>query len=132
MGVLWTQGDSNVQQVASRLSANLAYTTVMTTLDRLFKKGLLRREKRDRAFIYSTALTPREVEGQRAADLIRRFFSDSRERPELLLSCLVDAVEGYDTTMLDQLEARIQAARTRNLAAGSKASNPDPKQGGGS
>jgi predicted transcriptional regulator len=132
MGVLWTQGDSNVQQVASRLSANLAYTTVMTTLDRLFKKGLLRREKRDRAFIYSTALTPREVEGQRAADLIRRFFSDSRERPELLLSCLVDAVEGYDTTMLDQLEARIQAARTRNLAASSKASNPDPKQGGGS
>jgi len=133
MGVLWTQGDSNVQQVASRLSAKLAYTTVMTTLDRLFKKGLLRREKRDRAFIYSTALTPRQVEGQRAADLIRRFFSDSGERPELLLSCLVDAVEGYDTAMLDQLEARIQAARARQLATNS---DPDPnagsKQRGGS
>jgi predicted transcriptional regulator len=128
MGVLWNQGDSNVQQVASRLSTNLAYTTVMTTLDRLFKKGLLRREKRDRAFIYSTALTPREVEGQRAADLIRRFFSDSGERPELLLSCLVDAVEGYDTALLDQLESRIQAARARQLNSATEAADSGPKR----
>jgi predicted transcriptional regulator len=134
MGVLWNQGGCNVQQVASRLSANLAYTTVMTTLDRLFKKGLLRREKRERAFIYSTALTRREVEGQRAADLIRRFFSDSGERPELLLSCLVDAVEGYDTALLDQLESRIQAARARQLTSAAEAvdSSPKQKQGGGS
>jgi predicted transcriptional regulator len=134
MAVLWTQGDANVQQVSSRLSANLAYTSVMTTLDRLFKKGLLRREKRDRAFIYSTALTSREVEGQRAADLIRRFFSDSGERPELLLSCLVDAVEGYDTALLDQLESRIQAARARQLASatGAADANPDREHGGGS
>jgi predicted transcriptional regulator len=133
MAVLWTQGDANVQQVSSRLSTNLAYTTVMTTLDRLFKKGLLRREKRVRAFVYSTALTPREVEGQRAADLIRRFFSDSGERPELLLSCLVDAVEGYDSALLDQLEARIQAARARQLASATQAAdaNPDQEQGGG-
>ena len=115
-----------MQQVASRLSTNLAYTTVMTTLDRLFKKGLLRRKKCDRAFIYSTALTPREVEGQRAANLIRRFFADSAERPELLLSCLVDAVEEYDTAMLDQLEARIQAARARQLA--STTDPPSPQQ----
>ena len=133
MAVLWTQGDANVQQVSSRLRTNLAYTSVMTTLDRLFKKGLLRREKRDRAFIYSTALTPRQVEGQRAADLIRRFFSDSGERPELLLSCLVDAVEGYDTALLDQLESGIQAARARQLASATEAAdaNPDQEQGGG-
>lgn len=132
MAVLWSQGDANVQQVLSRLSANLAYTSVMTTLDRLFKKGLLRREKRDRAFIYSTALTPREVEGQRAADLIRRFFSDSGERPELLLSCLVDAVEGYDTALLDQLESGIQAARARQLASATEAAEAylDQEKGG--
>jgi len=131
MAVLWTQGDANVKQVASRLSANLAYTTVMTTLDRLFKKGLLRREKRDRAFIYSTALTPREVEGKRAVDLVRRFFSDSGEPPELLLSCLVDAVGGYDTSLLDQLESGIQAARARQLASTTETANAnlDQEQG---
>jgi predicted transcriptional regulator len=127
MAVLWVAGSANVQQVADKLSTTLAYTTVMTTLDRLFKKGLLRREKRDRAFIYSTALTPREIESKRAIDLIRRFFTDSGERPEILLSCLVDAVEKYDTAMLDQLESRIKEARDQ---AARRLTNP--KSGGGS
>jgi predicted transcriptional regulator len=104
MAVLWSEGKGSVQEVARRLSTALAYTTVMTTLDRLFKKGLLRREKKDRAFIYSASLTPKEVEGQRAVDLIHRFFSDSDERQEILVSCLVDAVHQYDTALLDQLE----------------------------
>ena len=58
LSVLWSQGSANVQQVAERLSTVLAYTTVMTTLDRLFKKGLLQREKKDRAFIYSLISPP--------------------------------------------------------------------------
>jgi predicted transcriptional regulator len=124
LSVLWSQGSANVQQVAERLSTVLAYTTVMTTLDRLFKKGLLQREKKDRAFIYSAHLTAREIEEQRASDLVRRFFSDSRERPDILLSCLVDAVHHYDTAMLDQLESKIRSARARHLAS-------DPESDGG-
>jgi predicted transcriptional regulator len=124
LSVLWSQGSANVQQVAERLSTVLAYTTVMTTLDRLFKKGLLRREKKDRAFIYSSHLTAREIEEQRASDLIRRFFSDSGERPDILLSCLVDAVHHYDTGMLDQLESKIRSARAQYLA-------PSPEPDGG-
>jgi len=100
-----------VQQVSERLSVTLAYTTVMTTLDRLFKKGFLRRKKQDRAYIYSAKLTSREIEDQRAAGLIRRFFTDSEEHPDILVSCLVDAVHHYDTRLLDQLEARIRSAR---------------------
>ncbi|HZT74502.1 MAG TPA: BlaI/MecI/CopY family transcriptional regulator [Terriglobales bacterium] len=52
MEVLWAQGEANVREVAQRLARPLAYTTVMTTLDRLYKKGLLERHKRDRAFQY--------------------------------------------------------------------------------
>lgn len=125
LSVLWSQGSANVQQVAERLSTVLAYTTVMTTLDRLFKKGLLQREKKDRAFIYSAHLTAREIEEQRASDLVRRFFSGSGERPDILLSCLVDAVHHYDTGMLDQLESKIQSARAQHLAS-------DPAPDGGS
>jgi predicted transcriptional regulator len=124
LSVLWSRGSANVQQVAERLSTALAYTTVMTTLDRLFKKGLLQREKKDRAFIYSAHLTAREIEEQRASDLVRRFFSDSGERPDILLSCLVDAVHHYDTGMLDQLESKIRSARAQHLAA-----NPEPDGG---
>jgi predicted transcriptional regulator len=118
MSVLWELGSASVQQVSERLSTVLAYTTVMTTLDRLFKKGVLQRQKKDRAFIYSAIVTAREVEGQRAAGLIRRFFSDSSERPDILLSCLVDAVHHYDTDLLQQLETKIRAARAAHLASG--------------
>jgi predicted transcriptional regulator len=45
MEILWTHGESNVREVVDRLDRPLAYTTVMTTLDRLFKKGILERRK---------------------------------------------------------------------------------------
>ena len=43
MEILWSNGASSVRDVVPKLSRPLAYTTVMTTLDRLFKKGLLDR-----------------------------------------------------------------------------------------
>src|ERR1700733_1056037 len=61
MSVVWEMGAASVQQVAARLDTGLAYTTVMTTLDRLFRKGLLHREKQSRAFIYSAVLSPKDV-----------------------------------------------------------------------
>ena len=40
MEVVWGSGESSVRDVVEKLDSKLAYTTVMTTLDRLFKKGL--------------------------------------------------------------------------------------------
>jgi len=57
MEILWVQGESNVHDVVEKLGRPLAYTTVMTTLDRLYKKGLLSRHKSERAFLYSTRQT---------------------------------------------------------------------------
>ncbi len=113
LSVLRGLGSATVQQVSERLSTGLAYTTVMTTLDRLFRKGLLRREKQNRAFLYSVALSAKDVEGQRAADLIHRFFTESDAQPEMLISCLLDAVHHYDTELLDHLESKIRSARAR-------------------
>jgi predicted transcriptional regulator len=109
--IVWAEGCGTVEQVSRRLSIQLAYTTVMTTLDRLFKKGLLQREKRDRAFHYSPALSPREVESFRARALVDRFFDATPAHKDVLLSCLVDALGEYDGAMLDQLEDKIRAAR---------------------
>jgi predicted transcriptional regulator len=111
LSVLRQLGSATVQQVAERLNTGLAYTTVMTTLDRLFRKGLLTRYKPNRAFLYSVSLSAQDFEDRRAAHFIRRFFSESDVRPEVLVSCLVDAVHHYDTELLDQLESSIRTAR---------------------
>ena len=52
METMWTRGQGNVRDVIDWLGRPLAYTTVMTTLDRLYKKGLLERRKEERAFLY--------------------------------------------------------------------------------
>jgi predicted transcriptional regulator len=111
MGILWTRGESNVRDVAERLGRPLAYTTVMTTLDRLFKKGLLERRKSDRAFLYSPSLNREEWEHKRADDFVAGFLSVAEPSRELLISCLVEAVGQQDEALLDELEKKIQLRR---------------------
>ena len=41
MAVVWKAGEINVREACERLGSSVAYTTVMTTMDRLFKKRLL-------------------------------------------------------------------------------------------
>lgn len=126
LSVLRQLGSATVQQVSEHLNSGLAYTTVMTTLDRLYRKGLLVRRKQNRAFLYSVALSPRDLEGHRAAHFIRRFFSESDARPEILVSCLVDAVHHYDTDLLDQLESSIRNARAQSAASSSETPSATP------
>jgi predicted transcriptional regulator len=99
-----------VRDVVQQLDRELAYTTVMTTMDRLYKKGLLGRTKCDRAFLYSALISKEVWERQRADDLLAGFLTGSQPR-EMLLSCLVDAVGEHDLNLLDELEAKIQEKR---------------------
>src|ERR1700757_3179963 len=50
---VWTLDEASVALVHEQLGGRLAYTTIMTTLDRLYKKGILQRRKQGRAFYYS-------------------------------------------------------------------------------
>jgi predicted transcriptional regulator len=111
MEILWTRGESNVREVVDRLDRPLAYTTVMTTLDRLFKKGILERRKADRAFFYSPTLNRPEWESKRAGDLVADFLSVPEPSRDLLISCLVEAVGHHDEALLDELEAKIKLRR---------------------
>ena len=112
MELLWARGRSSVREVVQDLRRPLAYTTVMTTLDRLFKKGLLRRDRSDRAFVYLPVLSRREWEQKRAGAWITRFLAanESSSR-ELLVSCLVDAVGQQDEALLDELERQVELKR---------------------
>jgi predicted transcriptional regulator len=118
MEVLWSHGESSVRDVVPRLSRPLAYTTVMTTLDRLFKKGFLDRHKSARAFLYSPSLSRQEWEQKRAGSLVAGFLSGPHPARELLLSCLLDAVGGHDAKLLDELERKIRSRRKELLRQG--------------
>jgi len=119
MDIVWERGESSVHDVSGRLDRPLAYTTVMTTLDRLYKKGLLDRRKVERAFLYSPRLSRREWEQQRAGDLVSNLLASREHSSDLLISCLVDAVSQQDRALLDELERRIQEKR-RELDQGGK------------
>jgi len=111
MDIVWSHGPGNVREVVSRMTRNLAYTTVMTTLDRLYKKGLLHRELAERAFVYSARLTKEDWSRSRAGELVEGWLTGPQESRSLLLSCLVDAVGTHDAALLDELEAKIQRKR---------------------
>jgi predicted transcriptional regulator len=111
MEMVWMFGESNVRDVVGRMERKLAYTTVMTTLDRLFKKGLLDRQMTDRAFVYRAKLSREEWDRRRAGEMMAGFLAGPEESRHLLLSCLVDAVGTHDAMLLDELEKKIQRKR---------------------
>ena len=111
MDVVWRLGAGNVRDVVRHMERNLAYTTIMTTLDRLYKKGLLDRELTDRAFVYSAKVTREEWDRRRAGEMMAGFLEGPEESQDLLLSCLVDAVGTHDAMLLDELERKIRNKR---------------------
>lgn len=111
MEILWARGESSVHDVVEELARPLAYTTVMTTLDRLYKKGLLARRKAERAFVYMPRQSREEWERKRADEFLAGFLAGPGPSGDLLISCLVDAVGQQDAALLDELERRIRAKR---------------------
>jgi predicted transcriptional regulator len=111
MQILWSRDECNVRDVVQQLDRPLAYTTVMTTLDRLYKKGLLDRHMPERAFVYSARFSRQEWERRRAEILIAGFFCGPHPSRELLLSSFLDAVGGHDAVLLDELEQKIRSKR---------------------
>jgi predicted transcriptional regulator len=111
MEILWTLGESTVRDVCEQIESPRAYTTVMTTLERLFKKGLLTRQKSGRAFRYSPAVSREEWERRWAGDLVASFLNGPLNSRELLVSTLLDAVGEHDDALLQELEKKIRVRR---------------------
>jgi BlaI family transcriptional regulator, penicillinase repressor len=80
MKVLWETGPANVQTVQQRLSTReLAYTTVQTMLNVLHRKGRVKRELKERAYIYKPALTRQKAASQAVREMLDRFFGGSAD-----------------------------------------------------
>lgn len=108
---LWRLGEASVKQVQDDLAPAkpLAYTTVMTLLDRLVRKGGAARRKHGRMFLYSPLLGQDTVRSLAIKDLVDTLFDGSPERllvflqekPERVDTATVETVqEGLDTSLL--------------------------------
>jgi predicted transcriptional regulator len=111
--IVWSRGAPvSVRDLHADLP-ELAYTTVMTTLDRLYKKGLLGRHKEGRAFLYSARITPHELQHTLTRRLVRWLLGADRASARPLLSGLVDTLGEADTGLLDELEQIVRERRRR-------------------
>ena len=80
MSVLWAAGPANVQAVQAGLGTReLAYTTVQTMLNVLHRKGRVKRELRDRAYVYRPVLSRQKAVRQAVGDMLDRFFGGSAD-----------------------------------------------------
>lgn len=78
---LWRLGDGTVKDVRKVLTEhrNLAYTTVMTVLDRLVRRGGVERRKAGRCFVYTPRLGREELRRLAVQELVNSFFDGSKE-----------------------------------------------------
>jgi predicted transcriptional regulator len=113
MNVLWARGDQAVRDVRSQLIRPVAYTTVMTTLDRLYKKGLLERRQAGRAFLYSPALTRQELQARIAGRVLEGLLLARDAEALPVLSNLVDSVSAQagGDELLQTLEGLVKQKR---------------------
>lgn len=111
MKEIWRNREMSVRQVTAAFDDRVVYTTVMTTLDRLYKKGLLERRKEGRAFLYSPRFSPEELERGVAADVISNLLDSETAHVEPILACMVDAVSDRDRLLLDELERLVRQKR---------------------
>ena len=109
--IVWAGDDVTVRDVQARLDGKVAYTTVMTTLDLLFRKGLLARTKRSRAFVYSAMASREELDDIVASDVVSGLLAGEGAAPLPFLSNLVEAVGERDRALLDELERLVKVKR---------------------
>lgn len=90
MKVLWVRGESAVAGLVEAISDEtpLAYTSILTTIRILERKGYVTHRQEGRAFFYSPAIAEQDAGRSEVRHVLQRFFGNSRER--LLLSLLGD------------------------------------------
>jgi predicted transcriptional regulator len=107
---LWSRDSATVRELLADGKIRQAYTTVMTTVDRLYKKGLLNRVAEGRAFRYTPRHTPEELQRVTAVESIEQLLG-SCDASSLPLSYLVEAVGAHDAQLLDELQVLVERKR---------------------
>lgn len=109
MDVVWRHFPASARDVWERLNGKKAraYTTIMTTMDRLHKKGMLRREKLGLAWVYTPTRSEADYKRALADQLADRIVDEHGEVG------LMAVVEAADAPLLERLEQLIAARKRR-------------------
>jgi len=110
----WRRGEVSVRDIYVAFDERIAYTTLMTTLDRLFRKQILDRRKDGRAFFYSPAVSREEFEHGIREDVIDGLLGRGAEGIQPVLARIVDTVSERDRELLDELD-RLVKEKKREL-----------------
>ncbi|HTR46971.1 MAG TPA: BlaI/MecI/CopY family transcriptional regulator [Verrucomicrobiae bacterium] len=81
MNTLWPLGEATVREIRDGLAPRRAraYTTIMTIMDRLARKGVVERRKAGRAYIYRAKLAAEDARAQALAQIVENFFGGSKD-----------------------------------------------------
>ena len=109
LDALWRRGGELAVRDIQPDFPGSAYTTLMTTMDRLHRKGVLERRKVGRAFAYRPVSSRDEMETGLVTRALGPLLRGGSARP--ILSCLVDEVSRHDERLLDELERLVREKR---------------------
>ena len=107
LNALWQRGAPASVRGLQQDFPNTAYTTLMTTLDRLHRKGVLDRMKAGRAFLYRPRYTCEELRLGLAEDALGAILEPGVS-PRPILSFFVETVSRGDKALLDELERLVR------------------------
>lgn len=109
---IWHHGEGSVRSVHDSLGSarRVSYNTIQSTLERLYRKSLLSREKVSHAFVYRAALSRSELMSRYISDVIE-MFADGHDRNAL--TAFTDWLERADSDTLQELEALLEAKRPK-------------------
>jgi predicted transcriptional regulator len=110
--VLWARKGAATVSDVQRTCPGFAYTTIMTTLDRLYQKGLLVRNLQGRAFAYQPRCSRDTLISELVSRHVTQLLGASGET-NVILSTLVRAVGDIDATLLDELDELVRAQRAK-------------------
>ena len=106
---LWADTEPlSVRAREASFGGTLAYPTLMTTLDRLHRKGLVERERAGRAFLYRARVTREQLDSGVATDIIDAMLGSGPDAARPVMSTFVDAVGQRDAALLDELAKLIR------------------------
>ncbi len=104
----WRLGEVSVRDIHRAFNEQIAYTTLMTTLDRLFKKKLLERRKDGRAFVYAAMVSRDDLDRGIKEDVVDGLLGHGADGVEPVLACIVDTITERDRELLDELDRLVQ------------------------
>jgi predicted transcriptional regulator len=111
LDALWSRSGAVLVRDLQDEFRGVAYTTIMTTLDRLYRKGFLTREKSGRAFAYRPKWTRDELSSTLAGNALVSLMPADPGAIRPLISMFVDEVGRRDASLLDELEQQIRRRR---------------------